>query len=306
MDADVLLTWMSEVGSGHVRDLRQRVAWAARAADRSPKSYETGRWLRDISALGHAEIDWQGGTWAVAPAVATLLPATGGTAVLAGTRRVGLIDRLEELVSVHVERPESRHDGPLPMPSAVFVQADSLGELRTSLEESGVEYVGCTARSIAMGLRQIALGAHAAPPARGDAAEHLSAWADEVRFCSGMPSGDGLCRTSVYGRPSYRYRSNGTWYHTDHATGILLDRADRGINVFRWRPERVADGEEIGTVFIDQGAPLPPLQARALVLCSGLPTQFGDLARTAIYRNVPKDVAGLVAKSIRQQVSVFT
>lgn len=282
------------------------VAWAARAADRSPKPYETGRWLRDISALGHAEIDWQGGTWAVAPAVATLLPATGGTAFLAGTRRVGLIDRLEELVSVHVERPESRHDGPLPLPSAVFVQADSLGELRASLEESGVEYVGCTARSIAMGLRQIALGAHAAPPARGDAAEHLSSWADEVRFYPGMPSGDGLCRTSVYGRPSYRYRSNGTWYHTDHATGILLDRADRGINVFRWRPERVADGEEIGTVFIDQGAPLPPLQARALVLCSGLPTQFGDLARTAIYRNVPKDVAVLVAKSIRQQVSVFT
>ncbi|MFI7067878.1 hypothetical protein ACIBL3_43270 [Kribbella sp. NPDC050124] len=306
MDADLLLTWISEVCSGDVRDLRQRVAWAARAADRSPKPYETGRWLRDISALGHAEIDWQGGTWAVAPAVATVLPATGGTAVLAGSRRVGLIDRLAEIVSVHVEHSAIRHDGPLPVPSAVFVQADSLGELRSSLEESGVEYVGCAARSIAMGLRQIALGAPAAPPARGDAAEHLSSWAEGVRFYSGMPSGDGLCRTSVYGRPSYRYRSNGTWYHTDHATGILLDRADRRINVFRWRLERVADGEEIGTVFIDQGAPLPPLQARALVLCSGLPTQFGDVARTAIYRNVPRDIAVLVAKSIRQQVSVLT
>lgn len=306
MDADVLLTWMSEVGSGDVRDLRQRVAWAARAADRSPKPYETGRWLRDISALGHSEIDWRGGAWAIAPAVATLLPATGGTAVLAGIRRVGFIGRLEELVSVHIELPQSRHDGPLPVPSAIYVQADSVGKLRASLEESGVEYVGCTARSIAMGLRQITLGAHAAPPARGDAAEHLSPRADEVRFCSGIPSGDGLCRTSVYGRPSYRYRLNGSWYHTDHATGILLDRADRGINVVRWRLERIADSEEIGTVFIDQGAPLPPLQARALVLCSGLPTQFGDLARTAIYRNVPKDIAVLVAKSVRQQVSVLT
>lgn len=305
MDADLLLTWMSEVGSGDIRDLRQRVAWAARAADRSPKSYETGRWLRDLSALGHAEIDWQGGTWAVAPAVATLLPATGGTAVLAGSRRVGVIDRLEERVAVHVVRHESNHEG-LRAPSSVFVQADSLAELRAALEGARVQYGGCAPRSIAMGLRQIALGAPAAPPARGDAAEHLSARDDEVRFYSGPPTGDGLCRTSVYGRPSYRYRSNGSWYHTDHATGILLDRADRRISVLRFRPDCVADSEEIGTVFIDQGAPLPPLQVRALVLCSGLPTQFGDLARTAIYRNVPKDIALLVADSIHQQLTVLT
>ncbi|MGY4100431.1 hypothetical protein ACW2Q0_12880 [Nocardia sp. R16R-3T] len=306
MDADLLVTWMSEVGSGDIRDLRQRIAWAARAADRSPKSYETGRWLRDVSALGHAEICWQGGTWAVAPAVATLLPATGGTAVLAGSRRVGLVERLEELAAVHVERPAINHDGPLPVPSSVFVQSDSVEELRASLAEEDVEYVGCAARSIAIGLRQIAHGPPAAPPVRGEAVEHLTSHGDEVRFHSGLPTGDGLCRMSVYGRPSYRYRSNGSWYHTDHATGILLDRADRGINVFRWRPERVADGEEIGTAFIDRSAPLPPLQARALVLCSGLATQFSDRARTAIFRNVPKGIALLVAESIRQEMSILT
>ena len=305
MDADLLLTWMSEVGSGGVRDLRQRVAWAARAADRSPKPYESGRWLRDISSLGHAEIDWQGGTWAVAPPVAALLPAAGGTAILAGSRRVGLLERLENLVAVHVERPESGHDAPLPVPSTVFVQADSLRELRESLDETEVRYVGCAARSIAVGLHQIELGTPAGPPARGDAVEHLSASADEVGFLAGMPAGDGLCRTSVYGGHSYRYRSHGAWYHTDHATGILFNLAERGINVIRFRPERTAEGEEIGTVFIDQGAPLPPLQARVLVLCSGLPAQFGGLARTAIYRNVPKEVALLVAESIRQQVSVL-
>lgn len=305
MDADLLLTWMSEVGSGDVRDLRHRVAWAARAADRSPKPYESGRWLRDMSALGHAEIGWQSGTWAVAPAVATLLPATGGTAVLAGSRRVGLLQRLEDRIAVHVQHPRTSHEGPLPVPSTVFVQADSLEELRASLEEAGVRYVGCAARSIATELRQITLGAPAGPPARGDAAEHLSSSADDVRFDVGMPPGDGLCRTSVHGRPSYRYRSDGMWYHTDHATGILLDRADRGISVMRFRLERTADREEMGTVFIDQGAPLPPLQARALVLCSGLPTQFGDVARTAIYRNVPKDIALLVARSIRQQLSIL-
>jgi hypothetical protein len=305
MDADLLLTWMSEVGSGDVRDLRQRVAWAARAADRSPKPYETGRWLRDISALGHAEVEWNGGTWAIAPAVATSLPATGGTAVLAGSRRVGVFGRLEELVAVHVETPVNSHSDPLAVPSAVFIQADSVAELRASLEGADIMYVGCAARSIARGLRQIAVGARAAPPARGEAAERLSAAGDGVWFSSGLPAGDGLCRLLVHGRPSYLYHSKDSWYHTDHATGILLDRADRGIDVMRFRPERFADGEEIGTVFIDQGAPLPPLQARALVLCSGLPTQFGDRARTAIYRNVPKDIALMVAVSIRQRVSVL-
>lgn len=305
MDADLLLTWMSEVGSGYVRDLRQRVDWAARAADRSPKRYESGRWLRDISALGHAEIDWLGGIWAVAPPVATLIPAGGGTAVLAGSRRAGLIDRLEELIALHVDRLEFNQDGPLLVPSGVFVQADSLQELDNSLDDAGVRYVGCAARSIAARLRKIAVGAPAAPPARDDAGEHLSASADDVRFYSGLPTGDGLCRTSVYGRPSYRYRSNGTWYHTDHATGILLDRADRGISVMRFRSERVADGEEIGTVFVDHGTPLPPLQERALVLCSGMPTHVDDLARTAIYCNVPKNVALLVARSVRQQMSVL-
>lgn len=297
---------MSEVGSGDIRDLRQRVAWAARAADRNPKPYASGRWLRDVSALGHAEIDWQGGTWAVAPPVASALPATGGWAVLAGSRRVGLLEHLEDLVATHVERTEiTSSDGPLPVPSTVFVQADSHRELRESLAEAGVRYVGCAARRIAVGLRQITLGAVAAPPGRGDAVEHLSGSVDDISFCDGMPTNDGLCRTSIYGRPSYRYRLNGTWYHTDHSTGILIDRADRGISVMRFRPEYTADGEEIGTVFMDQGAPLPPLQKRSLVLCSGFPTQFSDVARTAIYRNVPKDIALLVAQSIRQQVSIL-
>ena len=142
-------------------------------------------------------------------------------------------------------------------------------------------------------------------PREGNAAEHLSESGEGVRFYLGLPSGDGLCRISVYGRPSYRYRSKGSWYHTDHATGILLDRADTGHQRDALPAGAHADGEEIGTVFIDQGAPLPPLQARALVLCSGLPTQFGDMARTAIYRNVPKDIALMVARSIRQQVSVL-
>ncbi|QLY33303.1 hypothetical protein H0264_14630 [Nocardia huaxiensis] len=306
MDADLLLTWMSEMGSGDIRDLRQRVAWMARTADRSPKPYETAQWLRDVSALGHAEIDWQGGTWAVAPAVAALLPATGGTAVLAGSRRIGLVERLEELAAVNIEHPARSNDGPLPVPASVFVQADSVEELCVLLAEAGVEYVGYAARTIARGLRPIARGRPAGPPAEGDKVKHFSSNRDEIRVRPGLFMSDGLYELQVHGRPSYRYRANGSWYHTDYATGTLLDCADRGINVFRWRPERVAESEEIGTAFIDRSATLPPLQARVLVLCSGLATQYGDRARTAIYRNVPKDIALLVAESVHQPVSILS
>ena len=307
MHAELLLTWMSEVGSGDIRDVRQRIAWAARVADRTTKPYETGRWLRDISALGHAEIDWTNGIWSVAPAAAALLPECGGTAVLTGSRRCGHIDRLEGLdVAVHVERPTAAYERPLPMPALVYLQADSIDDLRTALEDGGIKYVGDAARNITLGLNQIALGAPgASPPRSDDSIEHLSPHAEAVRFNPGLPSSDGLCRITVHGRPSYRYRLDGAWYLTDHAVGILYDLAARGINVFRWRLERTSGSQEIGTVFVDQGAPLPPLQMRALVLCSGRPIEFGDNAHTAIYRNVPREIAQLVARSIRQQVVIL-
>lgn len=308
MRSDLLLTWMSETGSGDIRDLRQRLAWAARSADLNPKPYETGRWLRDISALGHAEVDWQHGRWAVAPAAAVLIPQSGGTAVLAGARRVRLLDRLEgcDELAVHVEEHPSAFGQPLPPPPSIYVQAESLSQLATALEGLGVTHVGEAARRIAQGLRRINLGAPAAPPAWSDDVEHLLPRSDDLRFVSGLPQADGLCRMTVQGRPSYTYRRGGGWFRTDHATGILYALAAQKIGVIRWRRDRISDGEQVGTVFVDQGAPLPPLQSRALVLCSGLPAKFGQTARTAIYPNVPLEVAELVAESVRQTVSHIT
>lgn len=306
VNSDLLLQWMSQVGSGSIRDLRQKVAWVARNADRNPKPYETGRWLRDISALGHAEVDWSTDSWAIGPPVATLLPASGGTAVIAGSRSADLEKKLETALFVHRHTVPFDNLQPLPSPTAVFLQADSIAELRESVESAEMHYVGCTARTIARGLTQISLGAEAAPPARSDPIEHFSFNGASAAFVPGEPPDRGLCRTSIYGRVAYRYLLDGKWYETDHATGILLEQARRGVSVIRFRPERIAASEKIGTVFVDQGAALPPLQARALVLCTGLPAQFSQKAETAIYRNVPIDIADMVAKSIRQQLALST
>jgi hypothetical protein len=301
-----MLAWMSETGSGDIPELRQRLAWLARTADLilNPKPYETGRWLRDMSSLAHAEFDWPRGRWAVTPAAAALLPASGGTAVLTGRRQLGLLERLEAVLSVQVESSTQDDNERLTAPTQIYVQADSIAELKEALSEIGVRYVGRAAEHIARRLPPLQLGSPAAPPAWGSATEYAKL-GDNIRFIKGSLSGDGLCRVTVQGRPNYVFRSGSSWFHTDHAHGILWGLAELGIGVFRWRRERTSDDVDIGTVFIDQGAPLPPLQARALVLCSGLPTAFGDKAGTAIYRNVPKTVAELVATSVRQQLATI-
>jgi hypothetical protein len=125
-------------------------------------------------------------------------------------------------------------------------------------------------------------------------------------FQPGLPDGDGLCRVTIHGRTRFRYRSGTDWYDTDRAQGILWLLAETGVDdVIRWQAQRDEGAQPIGTVFMDQGAPLPPLQSRALVLCSGQPARFSHSARTAIYPNVPVKIAERVAHSIRQQISMI-
>lgn len=305
MDADLLLAWMSETGSGDVQELRRKVTWLARTADLNPSGYDTGSWLRDMSALGHAEVDWDSSGWAITPAAGALLPACGGTAVLAGSRRLDLLGRLEaQDVAVQVEAPCDGVGGRLPAPTTVYVQADSIANLEAALAEVGVRYVGCAAQHIADALPSLRLGQPAAPPAWSTQTEHLILGAG-IRFRGGLPDGDVLCRISVHGRPSYLYRSGHDWFHTDHAHGILWALAERRIGVFRWRRERIDGEHEIGTMFVDKGVPLPPLQARALTLCSGLPAQFDNSTQKMIYHNVPERIAEQVARSVRQHVSII-
>lgn len=304
MHADLMLAWMSETGAGDVRDLRQRVAWLARNADQKPQPFVTGRWLRDMSALAHVEVDWSGARWAVAPPVAVLLPACGGTAVLAGSRRMGMVEQLSDVVSVQT-LPGVSGDCRLATPTQVYLQADSIKDLVEGLKECGVTYEGRAADHVATRLPQLKLRQPAAPPAYGAPVKHLEL-GDTIRFVNGrVTSHSGLCQITVQGRPSYLYRVGNEWFHTDHANGVLWALAENGIGVFRWRHERTDGPDEMGTLFIDQGAPLPPLQARALVLCSGKPTAFGDMAKTAIYRNVPKSVADKVARSVRQRLAII-
>ena len=64
--ADVMLACMSNIRSGVISELRERFIWLARVDDINPSRPEANRWLNAMSALGHVEVDWSRGTWAMA------------------------------------------------------------------------------------------------------------------------------------------------------------------------------------------------------------------------------------------------
>ena len=302
MDADLILRWISETGAGSVSDLREKLAWLARTQDTSTSRAATGRWLRDISALGHAEIDWLADRWSVGPPVITPLPCSDGTAVLAGSRRTGLVERLEQAnVSVTTYGPTAAL-GSLPVPTAVFAQYDGLDGLKAAADETGLTYSSCAARKLAEFRPSLELGAEAPPPTYGNAT--LQRFNSQERaFQPSRGDQDGLYRVRLYGTLRHLYRQNGTWHNCELATGIFIDYTrSGGVSVMRFQKERDYPGGPVGSVLIDRGVPLPPLHARALTLCSGLPPRFSEAARMTTYANVPATVASAVAESLQQRL----
>ena len=115
-------------------------------------------------------------------------------------------------------------------------------------------------------------------------------------------AGDGLYRLRLPGRQTHLYRQGGDWYRCELADGVFLELARRGISVIRWRPEEGAGRQWVGSAYVDWGAPLPVVHARALALCSGQPPRFSGAARTAIYEGVPLTVIQAVATALGQGV----
>lgn len=297
-----MMRWMSETGAGSIRDLRERMIWLARTVDLHISHTSAGRWLRDLSALAHTEVDWRNDRWAMAPAVVARLPASDGTAVLAGSRRVGLIEQIEASdVSILHHQPAPAA-GDLPAPTSILIQYDDVSGLREAAASVGATYAGCAALKLAERLPGARLGPPAPPPASSNTTVERLAEGDGIAFTPSSTEKDGLYRLKLQGRHAHLYQLDAQWRHCDLAVGVFTDHARRGRSVIRWRSERQTDDGDVGTLFVDWGSPLPPLQARTLTLCSGLPPRFSATARTAIYGNVPAAVATAVARSLSQRL----
>jgi hypothetical protein len=303
---DLLLAWASETGSGTIADFRARASWLARTENLNLHETATGRWLRDIASLGHCEVDWKHGIWSIAPPVITRLPLADGLAVLVGARRPRLMRAIDdgEIYAEHTRRPGSDRD--IPAPSTVLIPYERIQDLEQAAVTTGATYVGCAAAWIARALRPTAPTNPIAPPAYDSQFEQLAAF-NPQGWAPASPRNpalsDGLYREQINGRWQYVLRRDSTWYAVDFAAGVFAELARRGDTVTRWR----ADGSHrtrVGCLIIDWGAPLPPLQSRALVLCSGFTPRFGSTAETALYDNVPREIAVRVASSLGQTVDI--
>ncbi|SBV28301.1 hypothetical protein GA0070620_3841 [Micromonospora krabiensis] len=302
MDADLLARWMSEVQHGSLDDLSTRIRWLAATGQhghRDTRGFSAGRWLRDAETMCLARVDWTAGSWRAAPTVITRLPQSDGTALLAGARPASVLDRLasEDLAVTFASPP--RRSPALPPPSAVLISYDSPAQLPELARRLGARYVPCSALQLGSSIAVIRPGDAAAPPASGNAtvecyAPLRRAWEPVSPRAAG--AGEGLYRLRRDGRMAYLLQRAGAWHRTTYAEGIHFVLAACGAQPLRWRAE--PGRQQAGTFFVDYGAPLPPLQAAAAALCTGLPPRLTDRAETVAFDNVPLSLARQLAGSL--------
>lgn len=306
MIGDLLLTWISETGRGTIANFLARAAWLARTENLDLPERAGGRWLRDVASLGHCEVDWKHGTWSVAPPIITRLPLADGLAVLAGARRQRLIRAFDDagVYAEHARRPGSDRD--IPAPSTIIIPYERTRDLEEAAIAIGAAFFGCAAAGIAKMLPTAAPTIPTAPPAYDSQFEQLDGfspriWTAASSWAPALP--DGLYREKINGRWQYLLRRGGTWFTADLSAGVFAELARRGESVVRWRPDS-DHRARTGTFIVDWGAPLPPLHSRALVLCSGFVPRFGSVAETALYDNVPREIATRVASSLGQTMQI--
>lgn len=304
---DLLFRWMSEVGSGTVADLRSRIDWICRTVNLEPPSYASGRWLRDVSSLGHCEVDWDAGLWSVAPPTLVRLPAADGLAVIAGARRPRTMRSLEEFWGSLAMARRVPPAGEVPLPITYYLTFRSEAELVEATAAGGLVFAGTAAERMARTMSVCRPHVRTGPPAYGSAVSRLEAmhprdWRPTSATQANPP--DGLYREQVHGRWRHITRSDGEWFACDLSTGIFAELARRKESAVRWRPDPARRAADVGTVFVDWGAPLPAVHSRALVLCTGLPPKYGSTATTAIFENVPRTVAARVGMSLGQSLVI--
>jgi hypothetical protein len=306
MIGNLLLQWMSEAESGRISDLRETAEWLARSVDLEIASYAAGRWVRDVSALGHCDVDWERDTWTISSPRISRLPEADGSAVLIGARGSKLLQPLgvAEIWSQTLRREGGV--GEIPVPDTVLIQYESARELIELTAALGTEYSDCAPFELARELSTLSPGAPSAPPVRSDELRVLNEVSPRREFSvfvgDYQVAPDGLYCQQVRGRDFYLVRTSGQWFHCDLTTGIYLELHRRNVSVMRWRPEPGRGSAEIGELFVDWGAPMPVMHSRALTLCSGFTARFSSKAHTAIYDNVPLIIAREVATSLGQDL----
>jgi hypothetical protein len=248
--------------------------------------------------LGHLEIDWDEGEWAIAPTSLTILPNAGAHAIVTGARTHHLLYEFHEATDSDDYFADShRQDWG---PDALFVAAGNEAEVEVLADRLGFHYELCLSERLAKMLPsldrclQLSLST---PAARGYGFTRFN-----VRFLNWeraeTDSQPGLYRYDVWGRPQFRFVSTeGTFHAVDWALGVHAEIARNRRSEIHYEVDKVN-----GTLRVPFAAQLPVLQARTAVLCTGLMPRLQDYKWS--YPNVPRATAQAIAESLAQTLHV--
>jgi hypothetical protein len=281
MNDNLLLTYLSELGHGSWSHFRQALEYLA---DEEDNLYRTVK-ARQLSMLGHVEFAFEGDLrWAVCePTIAWLTHEDRITGVLCGSRSPHLLITIQQ-------------------------HCDALGcRYRQLRQDEGPDVVLMTVPSSDVGEE---LAQQVGVKSQLDAANRLSEIAPDVqaylRLCPREPMPQGF-KTECYdlqrlawteaaeaNQPGF-YRF--THYRREYRLKIGDDvlKTPPYIGFFAWlRHENrlvfTYDAAE-QTLCGPASATLPPLLARAAVLCSGFLPRFLPQDRTHVYQEIPPAIA---------------
>lgn len=293
---DDVLRWASENGAGRWRDLSEAIANAS--AGRRRRGIRSWILASELSDLGHIDIDWDQGSWSVAPPVLALSPGMGFCAYLAGWRNSALCERFDQATDdlATFPFPVLQDDAP----GALFVKCSSIGAIEDLADRMGVALVLDPCAQLS---ELVSLPSHArlpgAPPPPGEALARFApatlAWTetDEAEQA-------GLYRFELHGRRVFRLHEDDDWFIVDRAVGQLRVLAGRD-DVVCWHPPS-ADGRMPRALTVARDVSLPSVAARAAVAASGLLPKKSDQRRA--FLNVSRPVAARIADRLGLTLSV--
>lgn len=283
---DRLLTWTSEVGCG---------SWAQWRTACAHLDIEPTEAARNLSALGHVELDWADDRFACAPVTAALIPRSSGSVIVTGARPRGLRARLVELCrderfDVTFHEPVAQLHGP----ETWLIEAE-LGDLEAFCEAAG------TALEMDPGRRIVEW----APTCTVDDATESNeprdyfprVWVDPTtrqRRYDIHADREGLWLVRERRRDVAFLLHAGRWYRVPvREHGIYLAYPDRAFLAYDRRRQRL---------LVDEAALLPPLLARGATLQSGrLPLRENG---RLVYVNVSVELAELIAGRLDARMEV--
>lgn len=318
---DWILQWASEKGSGTLTEFKDAWDWLLKRSDKDwhrDGARKTWIEIADLTSLGHLEISWEGEKeWAVAPPVLTMLPNSGCRALMAGARNLSLVDpealnngtgkaRLNTALSDNLKvfaecLPQYR--GAEKGPSAIVIAADSPDDIRQLAEECKIGFSHSVCDELSEMFPNLDKYAEMWKPRAMPQGHSIEVFdVDTVRWIS-------CYETEEFEPGLYAVKLSFDIVHVLQIAQGMSVHASREHAVYRrlsWDNRSVLDfSSQQNELWVPTQAPLPPMQARAATLASGMLPRYEKKhdMHGVTYVNIANDLAERIAYSLEQTLN---